>query len=93
VAVERARALLQWKIEAKHLSLEVALDEDLPMLAADPDQLQQVLVNLLLNACDASDEGGAVRVEARVDRPAAGGPPRTCASTSSTAAAGSPPST
>jgi len=64
VALERARGLLQWKLEANALTLEVALAADLPALAADPDQLQQVLVNLLLNACDASARGGAVRVEA-----------------------------
>jgi signal transduction histidine kinase len=34
------------------------------MLAADPDQLQQVLVNLLLNACDASDPGRVVSIKA-----------------------------
>jgi signal transduction histidine kinase len=34
-------------------------------VAADPDQLQQVLVNLLLNACDASERGRSVVVAAR----------------------------
>jgi signal transduction histidine kinase len=64
VAIERARGLLQWKLEAQDLSLEVVLDDDLPMLAADPDQLQQVLVNLLLNACDASEKGRSVLIKA-----------------------------
>ena len=65
VAIERARELLQWKFESKDLELRVTLDDDLPMLAADPDQLQQVIVNLLLNACDASEPGGDVAIGAR----------------------------
>jgi signal transduction histidine kinase len=65
VAVERARGLLQWKLEARGLALDVALDDDLPTLAADPDQLEQVLVNLLLNACDASDKGARITVVGR----------------------------
>jgi two-component system sensor histidine kinase HydH len=63
--VERARALLGWKLEGKHLQVDVVLEERLPRLAADPDQLEQVLVNLLLNACDASSERARVRVSAR----------------------------
>jgi signal transduction histidine kinase len=65
--VKRARELLQWKVDAKHLRLETALRPDLPALAADPDQLQQVLVNLLLNAADASEREGLVRVAAHVE--------------------------
>jgi two-component system sensor histidine kinase HydH len=63
--VERARALLQWKLEAKGVQMDARIDENLPLLAADPDQLQQVLVNLLLNACDASVDGQRVSVSAR----------------------------
>ncbi|MEA2700625.1 MAG: two-component system, NtrC family, sensor histidine kinase HydH, partial [Myxococcales bacterium] len=67
-AVDRARALLQWKLEARHLRLDVSLSGDLPTLAADPDQLAQVLVNLLLIACDASDPGTEVLFTAAKDR-------------------------
>ena len=58
--VERARGLLQWKLESKNLNLTVNLDDDLPILAADPDQMQQLLVNVLLNACDASAPGSPI---------------------------------
>jgi len=67
-SVERARGLLQWKLDARNLKLVVNLEENLPALAADPDQLQQVLVNLLLNACDASDPGKEILLRATATR-------------------------
>jgi signal transduction histidine kinase len=52
--------LLRVEAERRRVSLEVDVPETLPALAADPDQLQQVLVNLALNACDACGAGGRV---------------------------------
>jgi signal transduction histidine kinase len=65
VAVNQVSELLHWKLAAKSLHLKLDLDDQLAPLAADPDQLQQVLVNLLLNACDASEKGGKIRLAAR----------------------------
>ncbi len=65
MVVERTRELLQLKLEARRLQLDLDLNADLPHLTADPDQLQQVLVNLLLNACDASRSGDRLSISAR----------------------------
>jgi signal transduction histidine kinase len=70
-----ARAVAELlRYEAERLKVELAIDvgEDL-VLSADPDQLQQVLVNLVMNACDACAEGGHVRIVAARDPGAAPG--------------------
>jgi len=65
-ALERARQLLDWKLTSKQVSLAILLPSGRLALAADADQLEQVLVNLIMNACDACDEGGQIRVSASV---------------------------
>ena len=64
-AVAHAQGLLAFKLDAKEHDLELGLPADLPPLAADPDQLQQVLVNLLRNASDASAPGQRITLSAR----------------------------
>jgi signal transduction histidine kinase len=56
--------LLRLEAERRQVRLEWELPEGVPAIAADPDQLQQVLVNLTLNACDACSTGGRVRLTA-----------------------------
>lgn len=46
------------------------LDDALPEIVGDPQQLQQVFLNLLLNAADAVPEGGTITVRTVHDRQA-----------------------
>ncbi|AHM05183.1 Nitrogen regulation protein NR(II) [Roseibacterium elongatum DSM 19469] len=47
---------------AAHMELEDDYDPSLPPAWADPDQLQQVFLNLLKNASEAARQGGTIRI-------------------------------
>ena len=55
-------ALVRSKLTAEQVHVDTSIADDLPEVLGDPVQLQQVLLNLLLNACDAlSDAAPADR--------------------------------
>ena len=64
-AVRSSIDLLDHRFQQQRLKLDVDLPTDLPPVAADPNQLQQVFINLLLNACDACSPGGTISIAAR----------------------------
>ena len=47
------------------IELRIRLDPELGQIEADPVQLQQVLLNLIVNAKDAMPEGGLLNIETR----------------------------
>jgi two-component system NtrC family sensor kinase len=53
--VERALAIVDHQLEVQNIALTRSLRPDLPPISADANQLQQVVVNLLVNAADAVD--------------------------------------
>jgi two-component system, cell cycle sensor histidine kinase and response regulator CckA len=64
-------ALLR-RLMGEHIQLQTDLGNDLPCVKADPNQLEQVFINLAANARDAMPEGGEFRIRtslvyARVD--------------------------
>src|SRR5262249_38308226 len=64
-AIRAAVSLLEHRFRQAKVTLSTDADGSLPGPAADPAQVEQVLVNLLMNACDACSSGGRVTARAR----------------------------
>ncbi|MFQ5845684.1 MAG: sensor histidine kinase, partial [Planctomycetota bacterium] len=66
--VREAVELVQAHFRERGVAVDAAVGEDAPEITGDLAQLRQVLVNLLLNAADASPRGECVRIEAAAAR-------------------------
>ncbi len=60
--IQEVEALMGDAIGEKGVSLEDRLDPNLPPIEADPNQLKQVLVNLIKNALEATEDQGKILV-------------------------------
>jgi two-component system NtrC family sensor kinase len=68
--VDASLQLLAYSLRSSGVAVEQAIPADLPKLFCDPDQMQQVLINLLVNARQALEEQPQprrVRIAARAD--------------------------
>ena len=50
----------------KNIRLLLNLDASVPMLSGDPNQMEQIVMNLLVNASDAMPEGGVITISTRL---------------------------
>ncbi len=66
--VEAAHCLVKKEVEKKGITLVLDIPSGMPPLRGVPGQIQQVLVNLLLNAVHATQPGGTIRVEGRSEK-------------------------
>lgn len=61
-SVDMAIQLLRHRLESYEVKVEVQRKTRLPEITADPDQLKEVLVNLVVNACEAMVDGGSIKI-------------------------------
>jgi two-component system NtrC family sensor kinase len=65
--VENTVTLVNHKLELGGVKVELRLDDAVPAIRCDPSQMQQVVMNLVLNAAEATPPGGTVTVASSVD--------------------------
>lgn len=64
---QNVRVLLENRARKEGVSIQVDQPESSIMLEADPNQLRQIFVNLVLNSLQAMEEGGKITLQARVE--------------------------
>ena len=71
VIVDLVIQLLEHRLNSYEVRIEVIRKRPLPQISADPEQLKEVLVNLVVNACEAMKKGGHIVIseEETIERP------------------------
>ncbi len=69
--VDLALQLLRYRLESYGVEVKLVRGTKLPEIWADPDQLKEVLANLLVNACEMMPGGGTITIkeEEKVEAP------------------------
>jgi two-component system, NtrC family, sensor kinase len=61
--ISKSISLLDFKLSRKHINLNLVLDEKLSLIKADPQLLQEVCMNLIINSYDAISPGGFIEIK------------------------------
>ena len=65
--INKALSILENEFRLHHISTEKALSDELPDTLLDINQMEQVFVNLLLNAVEAIQEKGVITIKSYLD--------------------------
>jgi signal transduction histidine kinase len=65
--IEKALSILENELHLHHISVEKNLSGDIPLISLDVNLMQQVFVNLLINAVEAIQENGVIRIQSYVN--------------------------
>ena len=62
VVIKDVLEVVQERMKSNNIQTQIDIVSPVPEVLADPDQMSQVLLNLILNACQAMPEGGTIRI-------------------------------
>lgn len=65
--VDTALQLLSHRLDSYNVAVKVVRSDPLPEVMADPEQLKEVLVNLIINACEEMKSGGTIIIDEQVE--------------------------
>lgn len=64
--IENTLSMVRNQAKFYNIDFDVRLDKSIPEINADPNQIQQVFLNLLINAADAMEEKGKIIISSRM---------------------------
>jgi two-component system, NtrC family, sensor kinase len=65
--IDRCLLLVRHQLELVGIELQLKFADDLPRVPCDPEQIEQVLLALIMNAVDAMPQGGNLWIETRLN--------------------------
>lgn len=63
--IKKALDLLDYQIQKSHIKIEYEFSDAIPLVKVDQNQMVQVFVNIILNAVQAMEEGGLLKIAIR----------------------------
>jgi two-component system NtrC family sensor kinase len=65
--VERCVSMSRHKLKLQNIRLNIGIQDDLPPIEGDANQLQQCLINIIFNAMDAMPKGGDLTINGHLN--------------------------
>jgi signal transduction histidine kinase len=60
IVVDQTLQLLKYRLKSYDVGVTIEREQTLPEIDADPEQLKEVFVNLVVNSCEAMERGGSI---------------------------------
>jgi signal transduction histidine kinase len=68
VVVDRVLQLLEHRLKSYNVRVQIERDQVLPAIDVDPEQFKELLVNIIVNACEAMTDGGSIVIREEVEQ-------------------------